>query len=304
MAVPKYYEFLQPALDCLMSGATLSAPELRAALATRCALSVEDIAEMLPSGKQRLFDNRVHWAITYLKKAGLVEAPKKGAYRITPTGIAAINDTNHHVDLAYLERYKSFKDFVHSSAESTQEQQPPTAVEQDLPVETLEHAFQKINVQLADELLETIMDRSPTFFEHLVVKLLVSLGYGGALDNPGQVVGKSGDEGIDGIIREDKLGFSNIYIQAKRWDREVTVGRPEIQKFVGALVGQGATKGLFITTAKFSDTAYAYANKQAACKVVLVDGQTLAKLMIEYGLGVSEQATYVIHKIDTDFFDE
>lgn len=172
------------------------------------------------------------------------------------------------------------------------------------PQDILDEAFQQINTTLADDLLSEIMKQPPAFFEHLVVKLLTQMGYGGSVDDAGTVIGQTGDEGIDGIIREDKLGFSLIYIQAKRWDCDKTVGRPEIQKFVGALAGQGASKGLFITTAKFTKEARQYAEKQHTTKVVLVDDTTLAKLMIEYDLGVSTEATYEIKRIDSDFFAE
>ena len=168
-----------------------------------------------------------------------------------------------------------------------------------------EKAYSQINSALAEDLLASIMEHSPSFFERLVVDLLLKMGYGSSFDSAGMVVGHTGDEGIDGIIREDKLGFSNIYIQAKRWDpTSMTVGRPEIQKFVGALAGQGASKGLFITTAQFTKEAQSYAAKQLAAKIVLVDGHQLTKLMIEYGIGVSIQSTYTIKKIDSDYFDD
>ena len=181
---------------------------------------------------------------------------------------------------------------------------PTAKVSGKTPQDVLDEAFQQINTTLADDLLSEVMKQPPAFFEHLVVKLLMQMGYGGSVDNAGTVIGQTGDEGIDGIIREDKLGFSLIYIQAKRWDYDKTVGRPEIQKFVGALAGQGASKGLFITTAKFTKEACQYAEKQHTTKVVLVDGTALAKLMIEYNLGVSTEATYEIKRIDSDFFAE
>ena len=172
------------------------------------------------------------------------------------------------------------------------------------PQDAFDLAYQQINHALADDLLSEIMKQTPAFFENLVVRLLENMGYGGSVENAGLVVGQTGDEGIDGIIREDKLGFSLIYIQAKRWDRTTSIGRPEIQKFVGALAGQGANKGLFITTALFTKEAREYAKKQHTTKVVLVDGESLAKLMIEYNLGVSTQAVYQIKRLDSDFFNE
>lgn len=179
-----------------------------------------------------------------------------------------------------------------------------SAIAEGSPQDTMDIAFRQINDELAANLLQAIMEHSPQFFEKLVVELLVKIGYGGAFEDAGIAVGQSGDEGIDGIIREDKLGFSSIYIQAKRWNTDTTVGRPEVQKFVGALAGQGAQKGLFITTAQFTKEAKNYVTKQSATRVVLVDGEKLAKLMIEYDVGVSTLNTYSIKKIDSDFFDE
>lgn len=207
--------------------------------------------------------------------------------------------------MAYLEHYESFRIFHGSEPNPPVRVLPEQPPIEDTPHDTLEKAYAQINNALAEDLLASIMEHSPAFFERLVVDLLLKMGYGSSFDAAGMVVGRSGDEGIDGIIREDKLGFSNIYIQAKRWDPEsMTVGRPEIQKFVGALAGQGASKGLFITTAQFTKEAISYADKQLAVKIVLVDGRQLTKLMIEYGIGVSEQSTYTIKKIDSDYFDD
>lgn len=219
-------------------------------------------------------------------------------------------DTNPPVvDNTYLERYDSFKQFVSAQVTSGNGQQPQSVTGADdlsgqTPQDALDAAYQQINQALADDILSEIMRQQPGFFERLVVQLLENMGYGGSVENAGQVVGKSGDEGIDGIIREDKLGFSLIYIQAKRWDRNTSIGRPEIQKFVGALAGQGASKGLFITTAQFTNEAREYAKKQHTTKVVLVDGEALANLMIEYNVGVSTQAGYQIKQLDSDFFSE
>ena len=177
-------------------------------------------------------------------------------------------------------------------------------VSSESPQDILDDAYNQINAALIDDVLSEVMKQSPLFFEHLVIKLLTQMGYGGSLEDAGTVTRTSGDEGIDGMIREDKLGFDQIYIQAKRWDRNSTVGRPELQKFVGALAGQGASKGLFITTAQFTKEAKEYANKQHTTKNVLVDGTSLAKLMIEYNIGVSVETTYSIKKIDSDFFDD
>jgi len=208
----------------------------------------------------------------------------------------------------YLEKSTEFREFRYGSPDNVKSYDLPEAREEDVentPEEIIEGAYQKINVSLADELLAAIMEQTPTFFERLVVQLLIKMGYGGAFDDAGKVVGKTNDEGIDGIIREDKLGFSSIYIQAKRWDIGMTVGRPEIQKFVGALAGQGASKGLFITTAQFSKDAKNYAENRAyGATIVLVDGKMLARLMIENELGVSPVMKYTIRKLDGDYFSE
>ena len=215
-----------------------------------------------------------------------------------------LDENPAQIDNLYLQRFESFRKFISpNNNEETTLPIPAAKVSSKTPQDILDEAFQQINTTLADDLLSEIMKQPPAFFEHLVVKLLTQMGYGGSVDNAGSVMGQIGDEGIDGVIvREDKLGFSLIYIQAKRWDCDKTVGRPEIQKFVGALAGQGASKGLFITTAKFTKEARQYAEKQHTTKVVLVDGTTLAKLMIEYDLGVSTEATYEIKRIDSDFF--
>lgn len=210
-----------------------------------------------------------------------------------------------HLDLSYLERYESFRAFHGTSDDKTVGITDSEPLVEDTPLDTFEKAYSQINAALAEDLLAAVMEHSPRFFEQLVVDLLLKMGYGSSIDSSGFVVGQSGDEGIDGIIREDKLGFSNIYIQAKRWDpSSMTVGRPEIQKFVGALAGQGASKGLFITTAQFTKEATNYARKQQAVKIVLVDGYQLTRLMIEYGIGVSVQSVYTIKRIDSDYFND
>jgi restriction system protein len=259
---------------------------------------------MLPSGKQRMMDNRVSWAIAYLKKAGLIEKLEEGLYKITSLGKAAFQDAGMNIDIKYLDRYESFKHFhtitpPKTDCPKTKNDEDQVFANDSTPQDAMDAAFQQINNELANDILTAISERSPQFFERLVINLLLKMGYGGAFEDPGIAVGKSGDEGIDGIIREDKLGFSSIYIQAKRWDNRTSIGRPEIQKFVGALVGQGAQKGLFISTAQFTREAQNYAKNQSAAKVVLVNGDKLelAKLMIEYDLGVSTQNTYAIKKM-------
>lgn len=305
MAVPKFYEFFPFVMKNLSNGEIFSVKQIRTLVFDNMHLTEEDRSVLLPSGKQRTADNRVNWALTYLRKAGLVERPSTGKYQISLTGKAALQEVGYNITLEYLDKFKSFREFHMVKPQSGQDSSECiNAITDGSPQDTMDIAFRQINDELAANLLQAIMEHSPQFFEKLVVELLVKMGYGGAFEEAGIAVGQSGDEGIDGIIREDKLGFSSIYIQAKRWNTETTVGRPEVQKFVGALAGQGAQKGLFITTAQFTKEAKNYVNKQSATKVVLVDGEKLAKLMIEFDVGVSTLNTYSIKKIDSDFFDE
>lgn len=301
MAIPKYYEMYKPFLLCLKEGLPAATKDVREYIANEMGVSSEERKELLPSGKQAIFDNRVGWARTYLDKAGLITSKSRGVYQITDEGRHVLSD-NQIINDDYLNRYPSFQ--VFKNPETNTDDAQDNHLLNDTPQDIIDKAFSQINANLSDEILAEIMRQTPEFFERLVVSLLEKMGYGGSLKNAGMVTGQTGDEGIDGIIKEDKLGFSLIYIQAKRWDVEKSIGRPEIQKFVGALAGQGATKGLFITSAKFSKEAIAYADKQHTTKVILVDGSMLTKLMIEYNLGVSVDSSYEIKKIDTDFFTD
>lgn len=312
MAVPKYDELMGPVLKALSREQTLTARALRSRIAALLSLTEEDLAEMLPSQRQPTFVNRVHWAVTYLKKSGLISSPGRGAYSITPRGAAALAETSGVITNQYLMKFAEYREFIRGSSDvptvspgSALPDTPsvPTSQDGQTPQDVIGSAIERINRSLSDDLLAEIMQKSPAFFEHLVVELLVRMGYGGTLEDAGTVVGRSGDEGIDGIIREDKLGFSSIYIQAKRWDPASSIGRPEVQKFVGALAGQGATKGLFITTAQFTKDAVAFIERQHTTRIVLVDGAKLTRLMIEYDLGVSTQNVFAIKKIDSDYFD-
>lgn len=308
MAVPKYNEFFSPVLRALEDGQIKRALEIRKYALNYLNVSEEDRKQMLPSNTQRLVDNRATWAITYLCKANLIERVAKGKYKITNTGIQVLHEKKDHVELKDLYQFDSFRQFINTDtmSEEKKDLSKPSVLEdlqEGTPQDNLNASMEQINKELSANLLSEIMERSPAFFEKMVVQFLLKMGYGSALED-GFVTGCSGDEGIDGIIREDKLGFSSIYIQAKRWAEDKAIGRPEIQKFVGALAGQGAQKGLFITTGTFTKEARSYVEKQLATKVVLVDGEKLTKLMIEYNLGVSVESVYTIKKIDTDFFSE
>ena len=300
MAVPKFFEFFEGFLYAVKDGELHSAKEVRDIVASVMHITEEDRAELLPSGKQYTFDNRVAWARTYLDKAGLIETPQRGKYRITPLGTKALL-SGEKIDLKYLEKSDAFKAF-HSSATPGNESTDDEEEKNESPMEILDSAYQQITNTLASQLMDEIMKLSPSEFEKLVVKLLLKMGYGNGLNDAGRVTQQSNDGGIDGIIKEDQLGFSNIYIQAKQWSPDVTISKPEIQKFVGALQGQQAQKGLFITTAKFSSGASQYSSNLLGTKVVLVDGAMLTKLMIKHNVGVSVEHTYEIKKIDSDFF--
>ena len=308
MAVPKYNEFFSPVLRALETGEIKHVSEIRKFALDYLNVSEEDRKAMLPSNTQRLADNRVNWSITYLRKANLIERVARGKYKVTNTGLRVLHEKKDHVELKDLYQFDSFRQFINTDTLSEEKKNlsKPSVLEdlqEGTPQDNLNASMEQINKELSANLLSEIMERSPAFFEKMVVQLLLKMGYGSALED-GFVTGCSGDEGIDGIIREDKLGFSSIYIQAKRWAEDKAIGRPEIQKFVGALAGQGAQKGLFITTGTFTKEARSYVEKQLSTKVVLVDGEKLTKLMIEYNLGVSVETVYTIKKIDTDFFSE
>ena len=304
MAVPKFFEFFEGFLKAVQDGELHTAKEVRENIAKDMNISEEERLEMLPSGKQTTFDNRVAWARTYLDKAGLIETPSRGKYRITESGKMALK-SGEEIDLKYLERSDEFKKFhAATSKKGSEDLNEEEGESNESPMETLDAAFQKVNAALASQLMDEVMKLTPTEFEHLVVQLLLQMGYGSGIEKAGVVTQASNDGGIDGIIKEDQLGFSNIYIQAKQWALDQTVQKPEIQKFVGALQGQQAQKGLFITTARFSSGALQYANNLLGTKVVLVDGDTLTKLMIDHNVGVSVVHTYQVKRVDSDFFTE
>lgn len=301
MSVPKFFEFFEIFLKSIDDRELHSAKEVREIIAKKMRLSDADRAEMLPSGKQSTFNNRVAWARTYLDKAGLIETPIRGKYRITEDGLSALA-SGERIDLKFLEKSEEFNNF-HNTTKLIMDK-TPSIEKNESPMEILDVAFQQVNATLASQLMDEIMKLSPSEFERLVVKLLLRMGYGSGIDNAGMVTQQSNDGGIDGIIKEDQLGFSHIYIQAKQWAVEQTVSKPEIQKFVGALQGQQAQKGLFITTAKFSKGASDYVNNLLGAKVVLVDGVTLTRLMIKHNVGVSIEEVYEVKRIDTDFFTD
>lgn len=301
MAIPDYQTCMLPLLKFYADGQEHANRESIDTLAAEFKLTDEERRQMLPSGVQGLFDNRVNWARTFMKKAGLIEPTKRGVHQITKRGKDVLKKNPARIDVSYLNQFQEFKDFRAIRHTKEEEETPELDLNSKTPEESLEGAYQKLRGDLAAELLQRLKTCSPTFFERLVVEVIVKMGYGGTRKDAGRAIGKSGDGGIDGIIKEDKLGLDAIYIQAKRWEN--TVGRPDIQKFVGALTGQRAKKGLFITTATFSADAEDYVSRIDA-KVVLIDGETLAQLMIDHNVGVSTVGAYEIKKIDSDYFAE
>jgi restriction system protein len=268
-------------------------------------LTDQELSELLPSGQSLLFANRVGWARTYLKKASLLDAPKRGVVSITERGLDVLRSKPKKIDNNLLKQFPEFLEFQNIKKGDSEALSPidTSLTERQTPEETIDLAYQSIRQSLAQELIDTVCRLSPSFFERLVVELLVKMGYGGSIKDAGKAIGKTGDEGIDGTIKEDKLGLDIIYIQAKRWQAGNIVGRPELHKFVGALAGQGAKKGIFITTSSFSKDALNYAPKNET-KIVLKDGVQLAQLMIDYNLGVSVQRAYEIKRLDNDYFEE
>ena len=295
--LPTYDSLYMPLLRALADGEVRTNREIGARIASELDLSPDQLQETLTSGRS-IFTDRVSWACTYLKKAGLVESVKRGHHRLTQEGQAVLTAPPPVLDNRFLSRYPSFQEF-RSRSEKDEPASAPAMESSETPEDMMEQAAASLNQSLAEDLLAEIMEKDSDFFESLVVKLLLKMGYGGSVTDAGVVTNRTKDGGIDGIIREDKLGFDQIYIQAKRWDPQSTVSRPELQKFSGALRDEGASKGLFITTARFSEGAQASAEKQ---HIVLVDGQRLTKLMIEYNLGVSPVARYEIKSIDSDLF--
>ena len=300
MALPKYDEFYRLVLDALQDGKSHSMKEVRNSIAQTLHLTEQDLSETLSNGSS-VYAGRVGWAKTYLKKAEMIDSPQRGYITITPAGQSLLASNEPITNSLLAKLSSAFLDFYRpqsGNSTSTQSDSGNTQISTpETPQETFERVYNLINEQLADELLNDVLNQSPVFFEHLVVDLMKAMGYGDGL-----VTKYSGDDGIDGIIHEDKLGFNLIYIQAKRWKPDITITKPELQKFAGAMMGPPKVeKGLFITTAKFSPKAKEYATAQ---HIILVDGKKLTELMIEYGVGVSTQKAYLIKRIDSDYFSD
>jgi restriction system protein len=301
MTVPDYQTMMTPLLRVMSDSNDRSWANVKDAAALELGLAEADRGEMLPSGLQSVYDNRVGWAVTYLAQACLLERPARGVLRITRRGLDAL-ESGARVDNVYLRQFAEFQAFKsRTRSHGAGSAADGEAARETTPEELIESGYQAVRSGLAQELVDRTLKVSPRFFEQVVVRLLVAMGYGGSLADAGRAVGRSGDDGIDGIIKEDRLGLDVVYIQAKRWAN--TVGRPEIQAFAGSLIGQGASKGVFITTSRFSAEAREYVTRIDK-RIVLIDGEQLAELMIDYGIGVTEIASYKVNRIDEDFFIE
>jgi restriction system protein len=313
MAVPEFYRFFRVVLEVLRDGQSRHWSEIEAVAADRFHLSVQDREELVPSGQRTRLSDRTQWAITYLRQAGLLETGGRGIAKITDTGRAYLERAPEVITPTALLEFESFAAFQRRSRASPTRSRPPVdqvcAVVPDPPSETPEDrmavAYDELNTALAQSLLDRVKRMPPAFFERLIVDLMLRLGYGGPMEDAGLVLGRAGDGGVDGVISQDKLGLEKIYLQAKRWDDRV-VGRVDVQAFVGALSGQGAAKGVFITTSTFSRDAEEYVNRLKSSiggsKVSLVDGLGMARLMIETGLGVALVRRYEVKRVDSDFF--
>jgi restriction system protein len=311
MDIPDYQSLMLPLLEALADGHEHLVRDVREGIAAKFGLGTAERGALLPSGKQPIFDNRLGWAKTYLAKAGLVSSVRRGVYQVTDRGRSVIASKPARVDTAYLAKFPEFEEFRRKN-----ETDPDTgsiskgdvrpldvaaATTTSTPQESLDAAYQQLRRAVEAELLAAVRGASFRFFEQLVVELLVKMGYGGSLKDAGKAIGRSGDDGLDGVIKEDHLGLDAIYVQAKRWER--TVGRPEVQAFAGSLEGVRGRKGVFITTSTFSPEAREYVSRIEK-KIVLVDGQRLASLMTDFGIGVSSVNTYEVKRVDGDYFSE
>lgn len=300
---PSFEAFMLPYLKGIADGKPHRISEMAEFCASALNLSEEDKAEQTKKGNSSKYYDRTQWAGTYLRQAGLAETCGHGLTKITDLGKTVLTAPPTIIDKKFLQQYPLFEDFIKRTRKpKTKIEQSSEAPSHKTPQDLIDEAFAEMSDNLASELLATIKNQSPKFFESLVIKLLVAMGYGGSFEDAASVTQYSHDEGIDGIIKEDKLGLDNIYIQAKRYDTG-TVGRKEIQSFVGALSGKGATKGIFITTSTFTKDAKDY-HPSSSIKIVLIDGRQLCNYMIDYNIGVSTKQVYEIKKVDTDFFSE
>jgi len=301
MAVPGFQTWFLPLLTSVRDGKVHKIAELYVRLADEMGLSDEDRGQLLASGGQAIYVNRIGWARTYLKKAGLLDSPSKGLITITERGQSVLSGKPSSLTVKFLKQFPEFVEFHTYKGDGGSSGGGDVAVTEETPRDTLERVHRELNEQLATDVLEKVKKIPPPFFERLVVDLLLRMGYGGSREDAGRTLGKSGDGGVDGVINEDRLGLDVVYIQAKRW--EGTVGRPVVQAFAGSLDGVRARKGVLITTSGFSSDAQAYV-QAIEKRIVLIDGQLLAKFMIQHNVGVASEAAYEVKRLDTDFFED
>ncbi|ANB73894.1 restriction endonuclease [Paraburkholderia phytofirmans OLGA172] len=307
MPIPDYQTLMLPVLRAVNDDQEHRFRNVVEKLADEYQLSDEERNTLIPSGGP-LFSNRVGWARTYLKQAGVIESRKRGYLNITERGKSLLSKGPARIDNATLNQYPEFVAFRQKKASEAQTPvvalsqagQIAAEIDESTPEESFAEAYMRLRSSLEAELLDQVKSSTPGFFERLVIDLLVAMGYGGSRQDAGSVIGRSGDGGIDGTIKEDKLGLDVIYVQAKRWGD--TVGRPEIQKFAGALQGQRANKGVFITTSTFTREAKEYTGVISS-KIILVDGDQLVKLMVDHNVGVSTVSTFHVKKVDSDYFE-
>ncbi len=301
--VPDYQTLMRPVLECAAEG-EVRISDVVELLGEKLCLSQEDQDEVLPSGKQTRFANRVHWAKSYLKQAGLVKSTKRGHFVITDRGKQALADASANINKAYLEQFKEFQEFQTRTRDVSEDESTATAeIESDAtPDEVLRLAHRKINAALSAEILDRVRDASPAFFENLIVELLLAMGYGGTSEDTGRALGKSGDDGVDGVIDQDPLGVDQIYVQAKRYAAGNTIGASAIRDFFGALSLKKAQKGIFVTTSSFSSPAIQTANN-LGMRIVLIDGMQFSRLMIRYNIGCRDEEILHLKKVDEDFFE-
>lgn len=303
MSIPDYETIMLPLMQLISDGKVYSLSDASSHIAELYQLTPEEREERIPSGSTTYIKGRTGWARTYLKKAGLLTSPKRGHIQISDRGRQVLSDRPERIDRKFLEQFPEFLEFLRKSNASQDETpQAAEALSKSTPEETIERSYLQLRSQLADDILEQIKACSPAFFEQLVVDVIVGMGYGGSHRDAAQATKRSNDGGIDGIIKQDRLGLDTIYIQAKKWDESRPIHRPEIQKFAGALQGVRARKGVFITTSSFSEGAREYV-VSIDSKIVLIDGTELAQLMIDHGIGVTPHQKYEIKRLDSDYFE-
>jgi restriction system protein len=303
--IPSYEEIMLPLLNLLSDKQEHTLQEADDALAKHFKLTDLERDELLPSGQQPIFRNRLGWARTYMKKAGLLATPSRAKFIITEKGIDLLKEKPKEITSKFLKRYPEFVEFqsIKKIKDNVIEQsfEISSIIDGKTPEEALEYAYQKLKSELAKEVIDVVKNCTPAFFEKLVVDLIVRMGYGGSRKDAGQALGKTGDGGIDGIVKEDKLGLDTIYLQAKRWENSVPV--KEIRDFTGALASKKAKKGIFITTSSFPQSVYDFVT-QVEYRIILINGDQLADLMIEYNVGLTPINEYQVKKIDFDYFEE